>query len=179
MRHVTVAFFSQTGSTRQVAETIATTIEAELGAEARVARWDLASGEDCARAGEHDQIDLLLVGFPVHYNNLPRGVKKPVRQFLAPPGTKVAFFYTYGVPDRGFYAGAERAIKRLVTRQQWTSLGTFGCLGEHHARHHLAKFNPAKAEEARASLGHPDETDLAAAATFARKVLERAGESRA
>jgi flavodoxin I len=158
---ILVAYYSETGNTRKVAEAIHSAI--------RHTRKTLLPID---QAVDVDAYDLIFCGFPVQHHGVPARMV----QFLErlPKGKKLAIFATHGSLRGGEKAiGAFYAALSLAKGQ--TVLGTFGCRGQ-------VKFqlldewmeNPqhrAWTIEAQSANGHPDAADLEEASTFAETML--------
>lgn len=110
-----VAYMSQTGNTKKIAEAIYGEI---AGAK------DIENIEDL---NNFDNYDLVFVGFPILQANIPENVSKFILENVA--GKNIAFFMTHGSPE---------GIEAI---QSWTGsckdlaakgnlLGTFECQGE-------------------------------------------------
>lgn len=158
---ILVAYYSETGNTHRVAETIYSAI--------RHTRKTLLPID---QAVDVNAYDLIFCGFPVQHHSVPAAMV----QFLErlPKGKKLAIFATHGSLRGGEKAiGAFYAALSLAKGQ--TVLGTFGCRGQ-------VKFqlldewmespqHRAWAIEAQSANGHPDAADLEEASTFAETML--------
>lgn len=155
--NILVAYLTETGNTRKVAEAIFSAI--------RHTRKKLLPID---QADDLDGYDLIFLGFPIHHHAVPAKVVHFLQRM--PKGKKLAFFATHGS-----LRGGEKAISAfysaLSLAQGQTILGTFGCRGQVPFRlldewmespHHRAW-----AREAQSANGHPDESEIEDARKFA------------
>lgn len=159
--NILVAYYSQTGNTRKVAEAIFAGI--------RHNQKILLPIDQVDDSGKYD---LIFCGFPVQHHSIPA----PVTHFLKgiPPGKKLALFATHGS-----LRGGEKAISAFYAALSLTSgqtiLGTFGCRGQ--VKFELLNEWMEKphertwAMEAQSANGHPDAADLEDARSFAEIML--------
>ncbi len=160
---VLIAYQSDTGNTRKLAEAI----EAGLPQ----ANTTLGPVDDVLN---DDTYDLVFLGFPVRAHSVPRKASSWLEK--QPEGTRIALFATHGSLRGGelamtaFYHAFSQARGAHI-------LGTFGCQGEvRDSVIEMAEGNPvhrAWAEEARGAIGHPDTADLDDARVFARQMLSK------
>jgi len=158
-----VAYFSQTGNTKKVAEAIF----GELGEDAEIKA--LADVEDL------DAYDLSFIGFPI----IGFGPAKEGKSFLADhaAGKRVALFTTHASPEdseplREWLARCEEAASGAEL------VGIFDCQGElaeqiagllsESADPELRAFAEARSE----TIGQPDATSLDKARAFAREIMD-------
>ncbi len=157
-----IAYYSDTGNTQKVAQAIAGAVEfdKDLKAVAEVSNWN--------------GYDLIFFGFPVHAHSVPEKAAKALAGI--PAGQKIAFFSTHG-SQRGGDLPKQAFEHALGLAAKLTVLGHFGCRGkvEEKIIDALAKSpqHAAWAEEARSTLHHPDEADLADAKTFAAQMIAK------
>ena len=156
---VTLIYFSQTGSTRKVAEAMAAGFR-ELGHATRMLSLQKAEPQD-AVAG-----DLVGIGSPCFASQAPT----PVKRFLSavpPLRGKGAFVFATsgGAPGRVLYD-----LTRLLRDRDANVLGGFLTRGELHY--------PAPCLIGRLP-GRPDEQDLASARHFAQALAEHLAAGRA
>ena len=159
--NILVAYYSETGNTRKVAETIFAAI--------RHTRKKLLPID---QAEELDSYDLVFCGFPVQHHSVPAKMVHFLEKL--PKGRKLAIFATHGS-----LKGGEKAVSAfyaaLSLAKGQTVLGTFGCRGQ-------VKFqlldewmespqHMAWAIEAQSANGHPDTADLEEASTFAETMM--------
>jgi flavodoxin len=159
--NILVAYHSETGNTRKVAETIFSAIR---DTRKKLLPIDQAEGLDA--------YDLIFCGFPVHHHSVPAKMVHFLQQL--PKGKKLAIFATHGS-----LRGGEKAVSAFYAAislaKGQTLLGTFGCRGQ-------VKFqlldewmespqHQAWAIEAQSANGHPDAADLEEASTFAETML--------
>jgi flavodoxin len=155
--NILVAYYSETGNTRRVAEVIFEAI--------RHARKTLLAID---QESDLEPYDLVFCGFPVQHHSVPAKMVRFLERL--PKGKKLAIFATHGS-----LRGGEKAVsafyQALSLAKGQTVIGTFGCRGQ-------VKFqlidewmeNPqhrAWAMEAQSANGHPDAADLEEAGTFA------------
>lgn len=142
--NIQVAYFSATGNTRKVAQTIAS----ELGVEA-VSIDELAKGSE--------PIDLLVLGGAV-YANHGHGLHASLKDFI--DGLDPSRVRKAAVFATGFIHSEAIAMMRwrLASRKVQVADESFFCLGR------FALFN----------MGHPGKADLDSAKAFARKLKENA-----
>jgi flavodoxin I len=159
--NILVAYYSETGNTRKVAEAIFQAV--------RHTRKKLLPIDQAAGPGDYD---LIFCGFPVQHHGVPAKMVHFLESI--PKGKKLAVFATHGA-----LRGGEKAISAfyaaLSLAKGQTILGTFGCRGQ-------VKFqlidqwmespqHQAWAMEAQSANGHPDVADLEEASTFAETML--------
>lgn len=159
--NILVAYYSETGNTRKVAETIFAAIR-----DTRKKLLPIDQAEDL------DAYDLIFCGFPVQHHSVPAKMVHFLQRL--PRGKKLAIFATHGS-----LRGGEKAVSAFYAAislaKGQTILGTFGCRGQ-------VKFqlldewmespqHQAWAIEAQSANGHPDAADLEEAGTFAETML--------
>ena len=150
-----VAYFSQTGNTRQVAEAVGRGLEAE-GCESITVCPIEKVGPD-----EWRDCDLFVLGTPVFYYKEPANVRAWIRG-LAPRDPAPAFtFITHG----GNPTNTLRRLQRLLGAKGARVLGSFECFGYDTYPIYLKSFR---------QWGHPDAGELAAAAEFGRGAARQA-----
>ncbi len=159
--NILVAYYSETGNTRKVAEAIFASL--------RLTRKKLLPID---QAEDLDPYNLIYCGFPVQHHSIPA----PMVHFLKslPKGKQIALFATHGSLRGGEKAlSAFFAAISLLPGQ--TIIGTFGCRGQ--VRPQLidewleSPQHQAWAREAQSASGHPDATDLHDAREFAETML--------
>jgi flavodoxin len=159
-----VTYFSESGNTQKVAQSI---YESIGGDQKKI--LPLAEIDDPAK------FDLFFVGFPVHASSVPRPVEKFIKTL--PPGRMVALFATHG-SLRGGHLAITAFYHALSLAPEATMLGTFGCRGEVKSalieKLLQSPEHRAWAQEAQSAVGHPDEADLEEAKEFARQMLTKA-----
>jgi flavodoxin I len=162
--NILVAYYSQTGNTRKVAEAIFAGI-----------RHNQKFLLPINQVDDPTKYDLIFCGFPVQHHSIPAEMTYFLQSI--PQGKKIALFATHGS-----LRGGEKAISAFYTAISLTSgrtiLGTFGCRGQ-------VKFElldelmekpqeRAWAIEAQSANGHPDAVDLEDARSFADLMLHSA-----
>lgn len=162
--NVLVAFYSETGNTKKVAEAVFAGI--------RHTQKILLPIDQVDDPGKYDPI---FCGFPVQHHSVPAKMTHFLQSILQ--GKKLALFATHGS-----LRGGEKAIAAFFAALSLTGgqtiLGTFGCRGQ-------VKFQlldewmekpqaRAWAMEAQSANGHPDVADLEDAMSFADLMLHSA-----
>ncbi|MDI6831662.1 MAG: flavodoxin family protein [Actinomycetota bacterium] len=161
---VLVAYFSQTGKTRKVAEAIYESIEGE---------------RELKELGEVESLegyDLSFIGFPI----IAFGPAKEGREFLEQKaaGKKVALFVTHAAPEdqEGIEAWLEKCREAAALSDL---MGFFDCQGElsQAIADALLKSDDPRmrsfGERRGETVGQPDETRLQRARDFAREVMAK------
>ncbi|MEW6552849.1 MAG: flavodoxin family protein [Actinomycetota bacterium] len=164
---VLVAYFTQTGNTRKVAEAIYGEIDVEK------------EMREIGELTDMEGYDLVFYGFPIQAGN----PAKDAGDFLKAQGEgkRIAVFVTHGAPE-----GAERVgpwldiIRGLVPGVGAELMGLFDCQGE--ASRAIVDFllgsdDPDMrryGQEAAEAKGLPDEARLERARAFAREVIAKA-----
>lgn len=148
-----ICYWSLTGATRRVAESIAEGIRSE-GAECSLA--DLRDG----LPADASSADLLGVGFPVHWYRAPTPVSRAIRALGALRGRPVFVFATNGT----FRSSAANGVRRMLARQGAVEAGVFTALGEGH-------FYPYARRGHQFSPGHPTDEELEAAREFGARMV--------
>ena len=156
-----VTYFSQTGNTKKVAESIFSAINGDKTI-LPVEKLDDIKLVD---------FDLIFIGFPIHSHSVPFKVEKVIRAL--PKEKKIALFSTHGSLSGDFLS--REALEYATTLSPHTDLlGTFACRGKVSikAQEFLSKSPEHKywAEMSPSASGHPDDNDLEDARTFARKM---------
>jgi len=159
--NILVAYYSETGNTRKVAEAIFAGIQ---HTKKKLLPFD--------QAEDLDNYDLIFCGFPVPHHSVPA----KMTHFLQgiPQGKKLALFATHGS-----LRGGEKAISAFYAAMSLTSgrtiLGTFSCRGQ--VKFQLLDEWMEKphertwAMEALSANGNPDAFDLEDARSFAELML--------
>ena len=157
-----IVYSSVTGNTRKIAEAMA----AEAAAVA----------EAVEGAAQREDAQIVAVGYW-----LWRGGPDPKMAAFLPKlhDVDVVLFETHAADNRSEHAVTAFARAAYLLGENCRILGTFECQGQVsaaiRAKHEkMAANDPhAKAGGWKTSIGHPDETDLAEAAAFARKMEEK------
>ncbi len=159
-----VAYFSQTGKTKLVAEAIYESIEGEREL------------KELGQVESLEGYDLSFIGFPI----IAFGPAKEGKEFLEQKaaGRKVALFITHAAPED--MAGIEAWLDKCRAAAASADLvGFFDCQGELSeaiAAALLKSDDPALrsfGERRPETVGQPDETRLQRARDFAREVMAR------
>ncbi|NPV58706.1 MAG: flavodoxin [Actinobacteria bacterium] len=161
---VLVAYFSQTGKTKSVAEAIFESIDGE---------------KELKKLDEVDSLegyDLSFIGFPI----IAFGPAKEGKEFLEQKaaGKKVALFITHAAPEdqEGVEAWLDKCREAASSAEL---VGFFHCQGELSeaiANALLKSDNPMMrsfGERRSETIGQPDETRLQRAREFAREVMDK------
>jgi flavodoxin len=161
-----VAYFSQTGKTRMVAEAIYD----EIGGDKEI--------KPLEEVESLDPYDLCFIGFPI----IAFGPAQQAREFMEKHagGKRIALFVTHAAPEGE--AGLEEWLARCREAAAGAELlGMFDCMGElsEQIAEFLLKSDDAMmrsfGERRPETLGQPDETRLQRARDFARPVMSAAG----
>jgi flavodoxin len=162
--NILVAYYSQTGNTRKVAEAIFSAI--------RHTRKTILPIDQVV---DIDTYDLIFCGFPVQHHSIPAKMTFFLQGI--PLRKKIALFATHGS-----LRGGEKAIAAFYTGLSLTHgrtmLGTFGCRGQVQFdmlnKWMESPHERAWALEAQSAHGHPDAADLEDARSFADMMLHSA-----
>ena len=162
MSKVLVAYYTETGNTLKVAESI---YEALPGKKEINSLTELDS---------LDGYDLVFIGFPIHNHSIPRKVQAFLKK--VPKKKKIALFSTHGALTGS--ALSRQAIEHAsVLASEARLLGTFSCRGRvpFSVLERLEKSpeHKAWAEMAASARNHPNATDLEEAKVFAKWVREK------
>jgi flavodoxin len=161
---VLVAYFTQTGNTKKVAEAICVEIAEDKEIK------ELADVESL------EAYDLAFIGLPI----MAFGPAKPGKDFLEThaAGKRVALFITHASPE-----ASEPLPEWLAKCREAAAgtdlVGTFNCQGElsQAVADMLMKSDDPQirsfAEARSETLGQPDETRLEKARAFAREIIEK------
>ena len=161
-----VAYLSQTGNTKKVAEAIYSQIPEEK------------EMKELGELTDLEGYDLCFIGFPVHAGNPAVAAKEFLEKNGA--GKKVALFVTHAAPeDAEDVPGLLDACRKAAANAEL--VGFFDCQGalDDNVRDFLLKSDSPKHQEfgkmAYLTKGQPDEGRLEKAKAFARDVIEKAG----
>ncbi len=163
MSKALVAYYTQTGNTLKVAESI----------------YEALPGEKQINTFSEikslDAFDLVYIGFPIHSHNIP----KQAQDFLkkVPKNKKIALFSTHGALT-GSQLSREALEHATVLASGAQVLGTYTCRGRVPysvlERLQTRPEHKAWAEMAASARNHPDATDLKEAKVFAKWVRDKA-----
>jgi len=163
---ILVAYFSQTGATKKVAEAI----------------YDVITGDkeirELSDVENLEGYDLAFIGFPIQ----AFGPAKPGKDFLEEhaAGKRVALFITHASPED------QEGVKEWLARCEEAAAGTdllgiFDCMGElsqqiadfllKHDDPMMRSFGERRPE----TLGQPDGARLQRARDFAREIMDKVG----
>jgi flavodoxin len=162
MSKTLVVYFSRTGNTKLIAESIYSALKGEK----EIYSLGEFKNEDLEGYG------LVFAGFPVHSHSIPFAVEEFMKKI--PQGKKVALFSTHGSLTGGKLSReALEYAATLATKAK--ILGTFSCRGKvsPQALEVLEKSveHKAWAEMAVSAATHPDKSDLEDATAFADWVM--------
>ena len=162
MSKALVAYYTQTGNTLKIAESIY---------EALAGEKDISASEQIKSL---DAYDLVFIGFPIHAQSIP----KQVQDFLkkVPKGKKIALFSTHGA-----LTGSQHSREALESAAGLAAganlLGTFTCRGRvPYSVLESLQSKPehkAWAEMAASARTHPNATDLEEAKVFAKWIKDK------
>jgi flavodoxin len=159
MQKTLVTYFSRTGNTKKVAETIFAALDG--GKDLKPMDEDLAVAE----------YSLVFIGFPVQSHSVPYKVETFLKRI--PAGKKIALFCTHGSLP-GNKLSREALEYAVVLTSKAKVLGTFACRGKLSlsALEVLSKSPEHQEwiEMAASANTHPNETDLEEAKVFARQM---------
>jgi len=159
MKKTLVAYFSQTGNTRAVAEAIFSALEGDK---------EIRPIDDALKL---EGYGLVFFGFPVQSHSVPYKAETFLRR--VPAGTPLALFCTHGSLV-GHRLSKEALEYALVLAAKAKMLGSFDCRGKLSlkALDFLSKSPEHKewVEMAASAATHPDDKDLDEAREFARKI---------
>ena len=178
--NVLIVYFSQTGNTKQIAESIHEEIS-------KHAEADIASVRR-VEPGTLNQYDLLFIGAPCHSSDLAPPVKGFLERLPMSPSFKLAGFFTHStyMPDHGGqgrnlydkWAGRCHLTFEEVSREKNVEfLGYFNCMGK--ASPDIEDFikreiitDEVEWEKYLPELrSHPDANDIKKAKNFALEIL--------
>lgn len=159
--NILVAYHSETGNTRKVAEAIHAALR-----HTRKMILPIDKADDLA------DFDLIFCGFPVQHHGVPAKMVHFLKSI--PAGKKIALFASHGS-----LRGGEKALSAFYAALSLlpgnTVIGTFGCRGQVKAQMidewMESPQHQAWAREALSANGHPDAVDLEDAASFAQDIL--------
>ena len=157
-----VAYYTQTGNTLEVAESIY---------EALPGKKEINS---LTKIGSLEGYDLIFIGFPIHNHSVP----KEVQDFLkrVPKNKRIALFSTHGALT-GSRLSREALEHATVLASGGHLLGTFACRGRvpYSVLEVLMKKpeHKAWAEMAASARIHPDAGDLEQARVFAKWIRDK------
>lgn len=160
MPKILVTYFSLTGNTKKIAETMHNALEGD--------KTIIPVDE----VQELTDFSLVFIGFPVHSHSVPFKIEKLLRRI--PEGKKIALFSTHGA-IKGSRLSQEAIEHAAVTASKAKVLGIFSCRGRvsPDALEVLSKSpeHTLWAEMAASARTHPNEADLEDAKTFARRIV--------
>lgn len=160
MTKILVTYFSQTGNTKKIAETIFETLESEK---------DIQPVDEVQQL---DEYNLIFIGFPVHSHSVPFKIHDFIPKI--PENKKIAFFSTHGALT-GSQLSREALEHAVILASKVKVLGTFSCRGKVSLEAlEILKKSPeheAWADMAVSAATHPDQGDLEDAKAFAKWII--------
>lgn len=159
MPKILVTYFSQTGNTKKIAQTIFETLEGEKAI------------QTIDEIQQLDEYNLIFIGFPVHSHSVPFRIQAFIKKI--PENKKIAFFSTHGSLT-GSQLSREALEHAVILASKAKVLGTFSCRGK-VSLEALEIFKKSPEHEAWADMAvsaatHPDKGDLEEAKTFAKRI---------
>ena len=161
--NILVAYHSETGNTKKIAEAIYGSINDSK---------DLLTFE---QVSDVDKYDLIFVGFPIHEFGPSKKAASFFEEILS--DKKVALFVTHAMLNEAPLANIQIDNCKKITEDNHL-LGVYSCRGvlsENVAMHMLSSedknmrnFGNMRDQ----TIGHPDENDINNAITFTKKILE-------
>jgi len=160
MHKILVAYYSQTGNTKIIAEAVYKVLP------------EIKTIKPIDEVQEIKEYNLIFVGFPVHSHSVPFGVEKFLKSI--PKGKKIALFSTHGSLT-GSKLSREAIEHAVVVASQAKVVSTFSCRGKvsPEAIEVLSRSpeHEAWTDMAASARPHPNEQDLEEARAFARWAL--------
>jgi len=154
IKKVWAVYFSATGTTQKVTESIAKVIAQKLKAEYAVYDFTLPSARMNALAFHAE--DLVVFGTPVYAGRVPNVLLKYLETIEGNNAAAVPVVL-YGNRD---YDDGLIELRDLLEKANLHTIAAAACIGEHSFSYILAK-------------GRPDETDMLALNDFACKIAEK------
>lgn len=162
MSKILITYFSKTGNTKIIAETIFKTVDGEK----------IIKPINELLDKELEGYSLIFIGFPIHSHSVPFPIEAVLKNI--PPNKKIAFFSTHGSLTGSRLAREALEYASVITSKA-KLLGTFTCRGKvsPEALEVLEKSpeHKAWAEMAVSADTNPDENDMEDAASFARWII--------
>jgi flavodoxin len=166
-----VTYFSQTGNTEKLAQAVYDEISGSH--EAKMAKLE---DVDASALSGHD---VVFVGSPIHAGGLADPVKALLGTLSANPGFALAGLVTHAsdVYSKENYEKGLEALEAMAKEKGVKYLGCFDCQGKlmqeirPMVQQGLGLSDEEWAKRMEETDKHPDETDLANARAFARKVV--------
>jgi len=167
MSKILITYFSKTGNTKIIAETIFKTVDGEK----------IIKPINELLDNELEGYSLIFIGFPIHSHSVPFPIEAVLKNI--PPNKKIAFFSTHGSLTGSRLAREALEYASVITSKA-KLLGTFTCRGKisPEALEVLEKSpeHKAWAEMAVSADTNPDENDMEDAASFARWIITLAAQ---
>lgn len=153
---IALIYFSATGNTKKIADTIESGLENQ---NISVTKIDITSYESRKKQLSLSQYDAVIFGFPIYSLRAPRVCRQWLEQ-LDGNGKKCSVFFTFG----GFGKDpAHYYMKELLEKRCFTPVSTAEFLGVH-------TFNRCGWQ---AAEGRPNQADFDAAKEYTQKTLRR------
>jgi flavodoxin len=162
MSKALVAYYTDTGNTLKVAESIYEALQGEKEI------------SPLAEVKALDGYDLVYIGFPIKSHGIPGAVEDFLKK--VPKNKKIALFSTHGALT-GSRLSREAIEHAATLASKAELLGTFSCRGRvpYSVLERLEKSveHKAWAEMAASARTHPDATDLKEAKVYAKWIRDK------
>ena len=168
---VLVTYFSQTGNTEKIAQTIHD--EVSKGHEAALKRIDEV------KSASLNAYDLVFLGSPVHMDDLASPLREFLRSFPRLSGLKVAGFVTHSSAGRFALEECLESLAAIGQDKGFTVMSCYGCRCrlspeiQPFVRQGLNVADEQWEEQMKAIGEHPNAEDKQRARQFAREVLAK------
>ena len=183
MKKILIAYMSETGNTKRVAEAIADEAK-ETGHDVTLAPVREVT------ADQFSSYDLVLVGSTCHSSDLAEPVKVLLNGIPAGDGPKLAGFVTHATWSASedpvhremhekWAGGCSKTFERVAREKGLSFEGYFNCMGapnpgiEEFIHNTIIPDEAQWAEYIEEVRRHPTEEDLTDARTFAREILSK------
>ncbi|NVM03153.1 MAG: flavodoxin family protein [Candidatus Helarchaeota archaeon] len=165
---VLVAYFTQSGNTEKIAKALFDGIESDDKEISLVKEVDFTKIND---------YDLVFLGSPIIANGFA-GLYKKIIKGLPELTTRIVLFCTHAAPKNypQFWEVGFKKFGKKLEKKGGNILGYFDSQGEQapQVKELIKKADPEYAAIARkASDGHPNEEDIAAAKKFASEIIKK------
>ena len=149
--NLNVLYFSPTGTTRKILESISSTIDCD-----KIITYDLTQSSHRENVLEFTSDDLLVVGVPVYAGRIPQVLISSFEKIRG-NATRAVFVIVYG--NRA-YEDALLELKNIFQARGFIGIGAGAFIGEHSYTHKVA-------------TNRPDRDDLKVASAFGEQISER------
>jgi len=170
---IVIIYHSKTGNTEKIAKAIHSELEREGAILKKV---------DEVTVSELTDADMVVFGSPVHFKSIPIKLLSVIKKVPDRIQWKVAWFYTFSIPDPDFHAGYEKRIQKFIDEYKLELLGIFKCLGEFKEEQLVNKVLTLRLSSKQQDLGertlteskgHPDDSEIEQAKRFALEILRK------